>query len=104
MIQTVGDRIAKGSLTENGFVVLKESIFCSDVYTTFPSDLDHLRDSLIQTGKLHFIERKNIFVVTEDITFSNASQAATIALGRLANGMLEWKDAFGRCLQDGDYV
>ena len=84
MIQTVGHKMAEGRQTENGFVVLKESTFCSDVDTSSPPYLGHIRDSLIQTGKLHFIKHKKIFVVTEDITFTNELQAATIALGRMA--------------------
>jgi hypothetical protein len=55
------------------------------------------RQELIDLGVLAQQGTDNAF--TQDYTFSSPSTAASVVLGRSANGRLEWKDAQGRALK-----
>jgi predicted GIY-YIG superfamily endonuclease len=77
---------AKGTLTSEGFVVLKDSIIASDVVSSFTSGNKKLRDKLLNDKTIN-----KSFVFTEDFIFSSPSAAAVIVLGRPANGLIEWK-------------
>jgi len=77
---------AKGMVVTDGFVVLKDSKIAN---TTTPSMTDNLirhRKSLYEKG---IIDKKHSFV--RDHVFTSPSLAASIVMGRNANGLTEWK-------------
>ena len=88
---------AKGQLTNEGFVVLKESEIANSITNSFPKNWKELRDSLIENGTIQQIQDKLIF--TKDCLFSSPSAAAAIVMGRSANGLTEWKLDNGRILK-----
>lgn len=57
-----------------------------------------LRQELIGNGVLERDDDHYRF--TQDFVFSSPSTAAAVALGRSANGRVEWKDGRGRTLKE----
>jgi hypothetical protein len=92
--------LARGYESTQGFVVKAGSQVAGQVV---PSMAEHLpgmlakRQELIDLGVL--VQQGNDYAFTQDYTFSSPSTAASVVLGRSANGRLEWKDAQGRALK-----
>ena len=57
-----------------------------------------IRQRLIDTGVLE--DKIDCFEFTEDYLFSSPSTAASIVMGRNANGQKEWKLKSGTTLKD----
>lgn len=89
---------AKGVQTQEGFVVLQGSNIASSVVNSFSERLAAKRNDLIQTQKVQIVNGE--YVVMEDLLFSSPSLAAEIVMGRSANGLIEWKDRYGKTLKD----
>ncbi|MDT0686213.1 GIY-YIG nuclease family protein [Autumnicola psychrophila] len=88
---------AKGQLTNEGFVVLKNSQIAGSVTKSFPKNWLSFRQSLVEDGVIQNINNSLTFV--QDYLFSSPSAAAAIVMGRSANGLTEWKLADGRILK-----
>ncbi|SDL70562.1 protein of unknown function [Salinimicrobium catena] len=88
---------AKGQMTNEGFVVLKDSEIASTITNSFPQNWVKFRQSLIDDNII--VEVNNKFVLIEDHLFSSPSAAAAIVMGRSANGLTEWKLKDGRILK-----
>jgi len=89
---------ARGIQTQEGFVVLRDSKIANNTVNSFSESLTAKRDNLIQSNKVQIINDE--YVVMEDLLFSSPSLAATIVMGRSANGLTEWKDRHGRTLKE----
>ena len=90
---------AKGKRTSDGFVVFRNSEIATDTVKSYrEKGLNKLRDELIESKIIVKIEDKLIF--KSDYLFSSPSAAAMVIMGRSANGLLEWKDSFGKVLRD----
>jgi hypothetical protein len=91
---------ATGYDTPQGFVVRSGSLAAKDEVPSlgqhFPRASEH-RAVLAQNGVLVADGPNQRFA--QDFTFSSPSAAATIVLGRAANGRTEWKDANGKTLK-----
>lgn len=83
---------AVGSIVADGFVVFRNSKASSTVTKSFPNN--KLRDKLIETSVLD-----ENFVFTKDYIFPSPSTAASIVLGRSANGLTEWSTDEGVTLK-----
>lgn len=82
------------------FIVLagsKASKTQRDSIERVPRVTEH-RQQLLQSGVLE--EREETLVFTQDYAFNSPSRAASVCLGRNANGWTEWKDPAGRPLRD----
>ncbi|MGB0895760.1 MAG: GIY-YIG nuclease family protein [Flavobacteriaceae bacterium] len=88
---------AKGQMTNEGFVVLKDSEIATSITNSFPKNWTNIRQSLIDDGIIVPIDNKLIF--KKDYLFSSPSAAAAIVMGRSANGLTEWKLNDGRILK-----
>ncbi len=92
---------AIGYETTQGLVVKAGS---HAVGETAPSMQQHvrgmydLRQELIANGVLQC--DGDVYRFTQDYVFSSPSTAATVILGRSANGRIEWKDTSGRTLKE----
>ena len=92
--------LARGYESTQGFVVKAGSQVAGQVV---PSMAEHLpgmlakRQELIDLGVL--AQQGNDYAFTQDYTFSSPSTAASVVLGRSANGRVDWKDAQGRALK-----
>lgn len=88
---------AQGQITNEGFVVLKDSEIADSVTTSLNQSIINFRQRLIDEQKILNINNKLIFA--EDYLFSSPSTAAAIVMGRSANGLTEWRLSDGRILK-----
>ncbi|MBI3284400.1 MAG: GIY-YIG nuclease family protein [Burkholderiales bacterium] len=92
---------ARGYESTQGFVVQAGS---QATLEAVPSMQEHARGAydmwqeVIANGVLR--GTAECYVFTQDYSFSSPSMAATVVLGRSANGRAEWKDARGRTLKE----
>jgi hypothetical protein len=89
---------AIGEPTSDGFVVLKGSKAAGSTVTSMTSNFINLRQKLITDGVIK--QNADIFEFPEDFIFSSPSTAASIVLGRNANGLTEWKLKDGKTLKE----
>ena len=88
---------AKGQMTNEGFVVLKDSEIANSLTNSFPQNWKNFRQSLIEDSIV--VEVNNKLIFREDYLFSSPSAAAAVVMGRSANGLTEWKLNDGRILK-----
>ena len=88
---------AKGKSTNEGFVVLKDSVIASKIQNSVNNTMIELRNKYISDGII--ISKDSNIILTKDILFSSPSSAAILVLGRSANGLTEWK-CNGKSLKD----
>ena len=88
---------ATGQMTNEGFVVLKDSEIATSYTNSFSKNLIQLRQKLIDENVI--VQSDNTLVFTEDYLFSSPSAAAGVVMGRSANGLTEWKLKDGRILK-----
>jgi len=101
---------ASGIDTSGGFVVNKGSRAVGDgkvvpSMAEYIPHVKHLRDDLIRQGVL--APDGDTYIFTEDYRFGSPSTAASVVMGRNANGRIDWKTVDGRSLkevQDNDTV
>ncbi len=93
---------AKGIPTSNGFVVLKNSEIANSTVPSYTQSLLKLRNKLIDEKII--IKQNNKFVFEKDYEFSSPSTAASIIMGRRANGLTEWKLKNGKTLKEYETI
>lgn len=89
---------AKGESISDGFLVLKDSYAAKEMVDSMPKGFAKQREKLIEEGILKEIADKLVF--TKDYIFSSSSTAASIVMGRNANGLIEWKNKNEETLKD----
>lgn len=92
------DANAEGEYVDDGFVVFKGSKANKDLAPASNSTIRNLREKLIAQGIL--LEKSNIYEFQEDYLFKSPSAAAAQVLARNTNGWTEWKDKFGKTLDE----
>jgi hypothetical protein len=88
---------ARGESSADGFVVLKGSKAAGTVVNSMTSSLINMRNKLLEAGVI--VDKGAHLEFPDDYIFSSASAAASIVLGRNANGLAEWKLKDGRTLK-----
>ncbi|HAY70855.1 MAG TPA: DUF4357 domain-containing protein [Saprospirales bacterium] len=88
----------QGEPTSDGFVVFKGSKAAGSTVISMTSNFVILRQKLIDEGVL--INKGEYLEFPEDYIFSSPSTAASIVLGRNANGLTEWKQKSGKTLKE----
>ena len=83
---------AVGKMTSEGFVVLKDSLIANEVVESFSDNLAKHRNKLL--------EKSNGFSLSENVLFSSPSMAASIIMGRSANGLTNWKLKNGKSIKE----
>ncbi len=86
---------AQGMLSTEGFVVQKGSQAACDVVPSMPINAVQVRRALYEKG---IINANHIF--EKDQLFSSPSLAATVVMGRSANGRIEWKNKNHQSIKD----
>jgi hypothetical protein len=89
---------ATGLITSQGFVVFSGSNAAIKSGSSLTGSLDSLRRHLLDSGVLSMRDGHRFF--TQAYAFSSPSTAASLVLGRSANGRIEWKDKQGRTLKE----
>lgn len=93
-IKAVHGADGKGVRATDGFTVMAGSVISFSTTPSFPSALLKLRQKLLAGDIVN-----ESFCFTRDYLFSSPSTAASIVMGRNANGLIEWKTADGRMLK-----
>ena len=88
----------KGEPSSDGFVVFKGSKAAGSLVASTAQSFVTYRQNLIEAGIL--LDKGEYFEFTEDYIFSSPSTAATIVMGRNANGLVEWKLKSGKSLKE----
>lgn len=98
-VETKGIK-AKGYESTEGFVVCAGSQAARDTTPSMeayaPGRIEE-RKKLIASGVL--LAQNDRYVFTQDYAFGSPSTAATMVMGRNANGRTEWKDKTGKTLK-----
>ncbi|AGC78731.1 uncharacterized protein DUF4357 [Nonlabens dokdonensis] len=89
---------AQGRLTNDGFVVLKNSVISPSTTEGCSDHWIRLRERLIKDSII--IKTQNHFIFNESYLFSSPSAAAAIVIGRNANGLKEWKLKNGKTIKE----
>jgi hypothetical protein len=87
---------AKGIITSEGFVVLKDSKIANEEAPSIQKAFKQKRENLI---------RENVikdWTFSKDYLFSSPSTAAAVVMGRSANGLTEWKKKDGTSIKDNE--
>jgi Domain of unknown function (DUF4357) len=92
------DTDAAGRETPEGFVVYKGAKARLEAVPSTQGFVCELRKKLNEQGVL--IEGQGHLTLNQDYLFNSPSTAASVLLGRSANGRLEWKDEKDRSLRD----
>lgn len=88
----------QGEPTSDGFVVFKGSHAAGSTVTSMTQNLISLRLKLFDQGFL--VDKGEYLEFLEDYIFTSPSTAASVVLGRNANGLTEWKLNDGTTLKD----
>ena len=86
---------AKGFLVSDGFLVVSGSRIALDTTASMPDTLVKFRNRLIEKG----IVSTN-YIFQNDYIFTSPSLAASVVMGRSANGRTEWKTIDNRSIKD----
>ncbi len=97
-IKAVRGAKGKAVITNEGIVVIEGSEIATSTVPSLQSAFVKQRQKLINNGVIKKTDGKLIF--TKDYLFSSPSAAATIVLGRNANGRIEWKDKNGKTFKE----
>jgi len=88
---------AQGYEASQGFVVRKDSKAKAHAAPSSSDGVIRLRNDLIKQEVLTI--QDGIYAFTQDYVFNSPSLAASVILGRSANGRIEWKDRSGTTLK-----
>lgn len=88
---------ATGAVTDEGFVVYKNSIGRAQVKAHLGKGYKAYRDELIAEGRI--AERGAAIVFTADVLFTSPSAAAAVLAGGAYNGREAWRDESGTSLK-----
>ena len=89
---------AQGEPTSDGFVVFKSSKATGSTVTSITHSFLTLRQKLIDEGVI--VAKDDYYEFPDDYIFSSPSAAASLVLGRNANGLTEWKQKSGKSLKE----
>lgn len=89
---------AQGEPTSDGFVVFKGSKAAGSTTNSFTPNFRTFRQKLLDDGVL--IKNNDHYEFPDDYIFSSPSTAASMVLGRNANGLTEWKLSTGSSLKE----
>ncbi len=91
-----------GQPSSDGFVVFKGSKAAGSTVASITPNFVKLRDKLIADNLL--TKKQGYLEFSDDYIFSSPSTAASIVLGRNANGLTEWKLKSGKSLKEYESV
>jgi len=89
--------VAKGQITDDGFLLLEGSEFIKEANTSLPESLLKMRDQWQEEGILQ--EKSDKYILQKDVLFSSSSYAAAVVAGTSRSGPQSWVDEAGRTLK-----
>ncbi len=88
---------ATGYESTEGFVVCEGSQIVLEAVPSLSKNIETLRQKLLTSGVM--VRETNHYRITQNYSFSSPSMAATVVMGRSANGRIAWKDESGQTLK-----
>lgn len=88
---------ASGKLTDEGFVLLKDSQISKTSTNSIPNNIKLFRERLISENILQ--EKQKYFLLIKDIIISSSSFAAAFVVGTSRSGPQSWKDKNGKTMK-----
>ena len=88
---------AQGEPTSDGFLVFKGSKAAGTTSPSFTDNVTRIRNRLLENEVI--VEKNGELLFPDDYLFSSPSAAASIIMGRNANGLTEWKLKNGTTLK-----
>ena len=96
-IQAARGADAIGQMTSEGFVVFKDSKVARSTVKSIPEGIKKLREKLLEDKIIQQVGENYLFM--KDHLFNSPSAAASLVMGRSANGLTEWKSKDGKVLK-----
>ena len=93
-----GGILARALQSPAGFIVLKDSTAAPGTTPSVSKSIKTFRDDLIRQAVL--VKNGDVYVFTQEYTFSSPSMASSVTLGRNTNGRSLWKNKDGKSLND----
>jgi len=94
----IGDLVAKGNVTDEGFVLRSGSEISLNPTESIPNNAKLKRETII--AEKHGEQRGKYFVLSKDFLVSSSSLAADIVAGYSKSGPQSWKDSNGNTLKE----
>jgi hypothetical protein len=93
------DALATGRMTNDGFVVYKDSTATSDISKAV---IDRNQKIIEKLLKNNYLEKKNdgLYIFVKDYVFNSPSAASDITLGNSTSGWKKWKTESGKTLEE----
>lgn len=89
---------AKGYLSQNGFVVLKDSEVSKTIRESLSNGYRKKRENLISTFAI--VEVEGILKFSIDVEFRSPTEAAAIISGYSISGRQSWKNTYGKTIKE----
>ena len=96
-IKTTKGADAKGIMTPDGFLVFSGSSIANETVDSCPKSVVEKRDYMIQNKEI--TQENETLTLNANYLFSSPSTAASVIMGRSANGLSDWKNTEGKSLK-----
>ncbi|MFJ9452372.1 GIY-YIG nuclease family protein [Herbaspirillum sp. NPDC101397] len=94
---TVNGLVAKGALTDEGFVLKKDSQLSKNQSESMPGRSANIKAQFVAAGNL--VEHPDYFLAVSDLLLSSSTYAAAIVAGTSRSGPQSWKTSDGQTLK-----
>jgi len=93
------DAVATGRMTNDGFVVYKDSTATTDISKAVIERNQKIIEKLLSNK---YLEKKddNLYVFVKDYVFNSPSAASDVVLGNSTSGWKKWKTESGKTLEE----
>ena len=93
------DAVATGRMTNDGFVVYKDSTATTDISKAVIERNQKVIEKLLSNK---YLEKKdaNLYVFVKDYVFNSPSVASDVVLGNSTSGWKKWKTESGKTLEE----
>jgi hypothetical protein len=98
LVFSVNNVTAYGALTDEGFVIKKNSQFSTTNSDSLAKKLSALKERYLDSGVL--VATGDVLISAEDILMTSSSYAAAIVAGTSRSGPQSWKSRDGRYLKE----
>jgi len=94
---TTNNLVARGKITDDGFLLLKDSEISKSSALSMPPKSMQIKEQLLSDGALK--ENETCFVLLKDKLISSSSYAASLVAGNSRSGPQSWKSDNGETLK-----
>lgn len=88
---------SKGKVSDDGFILIRDSELSLKTTTSIPGKIKILREKLIAENIL--VEKDSKLILTKEIILSSPSYAAALVAGTSRSGPQSWKNSNGKTLK-----